>query len=143
MPALQKNLAATATVAAYPGTTFTGNVIAVGPAVDEISRTATAIISFSNSDSRLRPGMFATVRISRTATEKAVFVPTAAIITDSETATSRIFAVRNGTATLLVVQPGEASGDQTRILSGVDAGEVVATSNLAGLRDGANVTTGS
>ena len=143
MPALQQNLAATASVAAYPGTTFTGVVIAVGPAVDEVSRTATAIISFPNSDSRLRPGMFASVSISQTATEKAVFVPTTAIITDSETATSRVFAVRDGTATLLVVQPGEVSGDQTRILNGVDAGEVIATSNAAGLRDGAKVTTGS
>jgi len=143
MPALEQNLVATAEVAAYPGTIFNGKVIAVSPAVDEISRTATAIIAFPNADSRLRPGMFATVAISQTATEKAVFVPTAAIITDAETATSRVFAVRDGTATLLVVQPGDASGDQTRILNGVEAGEVIATSNLAGLRDGAKVTTGS
>jgi len=143
MPMLAVGLDATASVAAHPDKTFAGKVSAVSPVVDPYSRSVTTKIGFANPDSSLRPGMFATVRIARSQTESAVFVPATAVSTDPNTGSAQVYVIRDGEAALQIVQLGATSGDQVRILNGVAAGAEVATNNLAQLRDGAKVTTGS
>jgi RND family efflux transporter MFP subunit len=128
-----------AQVDAYPGRRFTGRVTAVNPAIDVASRSFTVEVSIPNADRLLKPGMFAVAEIQADATEEATFVPAAAVQADPNTNSRRVFVVDNGTARLRVVQVAEEQQGHVRILSGVEAGEVVATSRLAELFDGALV----
>jgi membrane fusion protein (multidrug efflux system) len=55
----------TARVDPYPGETFTGRIKTVGGVIDPATRTFFAEAEFSNTDGRLRPGLFARVDLGR------------------------------------------------------------------------------
>lgn len=128
-----------ATVTAYPDRQFTGRVTALDPAIDPVSRTITVEAVMNNPANTLRSNMFATARIQLPGGGQGVFVPRAAIIKDTASASSRVYVIDGDVARLRVVQPGEESGDLVRISNGINAGEVVVTSNLDQLYDGAPV----
>ena len=118
---------------------FAGQVTAVNPAIDPSSRAATVEAAVENGDNSLRSGMFATARIVRQGGNRAVYVPRAAVLSDQNTQSYRVFVIQGDTAKLRVVQIGTEEGDLIQILSGVNADETVATSNLQQLYEGATV----
>lgn len=126
-------------VDAYPTRRFAGVVSAVNPAIDPASRAATIEASIENSDNALRQGMFATVRITREGGATGVFVPKSAVFNDPTTQSYRVFVIDQGIAKLHVVQLGTEEGDSYQILTGLDADQPVATSNLEQLYEGAKV----
>ena len=71
-----------------------------------------------------------------------MLVPARAVIEDANTNSYRVFIVdKENKARLRVVQLAARDvGDTIRILSGIQEGDRVATSNLAQLYDGADVT---
>jgi multidrug efflux pump subunit AcrA (membrane-fusion protein) len=93
-----------------------------------------------NGDNALRPGMFATVRIIRDGGSKAVFVPKAAVHNDQATQSYRVFVIQENIAKLRTVQLGIEEEDWWQIVTGVEPDEIVATSNLDQLYEGAKVT---
>lgn len=129
-------------VRAYPERKFAGTVTAINPSLDEASRSATVEALIENGDNALRAGMFATARIVRGGENVGVFVPKAAVYADPTTQSYRVFAVQEGVAKLRVVQLGTEENDAIQILSGVNADETVATSNVAQLFEGAKVQIG-
>jgi multidrug efflux pump subunit AcrA (membrane-fusion protein) len=126
-------------VEAYRDRKFAGQVTAVNPAIDPASRSATVEAAVENGDNALRSGMFATARIVRQGGNKAVFVPRSAVLGDQNTQSYRVFVIQGDVAKLRVVQIGQEEADMIQILSGVAADEVVATSNLQQLYEGARV----
>jgi RND family efflux transporter MFP subunit len=131
----------TARVAAYPERDFAGKVIAINQSVDPNSRAFILEARFENPALSLKPGMFATARVLQPGGVQAVFVPKQAVLRDKTTDSNQAFIVVNGKARLRVVQAGNTEGDLVRILSGISAGDVLATSNLTELYDGSPVTT--
>jgi len=131
-----------ARVAAFPNREFTSKVIAVNASVDPNSRAFILEAAFENHDAALKPGMFATARIQLPGTAAAVYVPKQAVLRDKTTDSNQVFTISDGKAHLKVVAIQDASGDQIRLASGINDGEVVATSNLSELFDGAPVQTG-
>jgi multidrug efflux pump subunit AcrA (membrane-fusion protein) len=63
------------TVLAYPGEEFRGKVVLLGNRVESEARTLEVRIAVSNTDGRLKPGMFADVEISTTAIKEALVIP--------------------------------------------------------------------
>ncbi|MDT5293928.1 MAG: hypothetical protein QOJ76_808, partial [Acidobacteriota bacterium] len=114
---------------------------AVNPAIDPASRSATIEAAVENGENALRSGMFVTARITRQGGTRGVYVPRAAVFSDQNTQSYRVFVIQDGTAKLRVVQLGTEEGDVIQILSGVNADETVATSNLQQLFEGARVRT--
>jgi len=110
--------------------------------VDPNSRAFILEAAFENHDAALKPGMFATARIQLPGTAAAVYVPKQAVLRDKTTDSNQVFTISDGKAHLKVVAIQDASGDQIRLASGINDGEVVATSNLSELFDGAPVQTG-
>ncbi len=66
--------------AAYPGTSFQGKVIAVLPETNADSRTLRVRVELPNRDGRLKPGMFAQVRLATGGAESALLIPSEAAI---------------------------------------------------------------
>jgi membrane fusion protein (multidrug efflux system) len=97
---------------------------------------------FSNSDARLMPGMFGSAEVQLPATERGVFVPEAAVAALPNGESFAVYAVDGDVVRVRVVQPGERQNGMVRLLAGLDAGTVVATSNLKSLFEGARIRTG-
>jgi multidrug efflux pump subunit AcrA (membrane-fusion protein) len=129
-----------ALVDAYKDRKFAGSVTAVNPAIDPVSRSAIVEALIENGDNALRSGMFATVRINREGGTKAIFVPKTAVYHDQPTQSYRVFVVEGDQVKLRVVQRGVEEGDWIEIVSGIDADQTVATSNLEQLYEGAKVS---
>ena len=112
--------------ATYPGRAFKGRVTFIYPTVADVTRSVRARISVANTDGRLRPGMYATVRLA-SPTRSALTVPRAAVIRTGERAV--VFVDQgNGALRPVDVVPGRTAGEFVEILSGVVGGQRVVTS---------------
>lgn len=125
------------TTSAYPDRTFGGRVARISPNVTAASRTLTIEAEVENNESLLKPGEFATVRIQMPQPEPAVLIPASAVRT--EETTSHVFVLNNGHVEDRLVQLGQTEGELIEVKSGIREGELVATSNLEQLKDGAQV----
>lgn len=109
-----------------PSHTYKGRVAYVYPTLQPEARTIKARIVVPNSDGVLKPGMYATVRLS-TPSRSALTVPNSAVL---QTGDRNIVFVDMGNGTLMPhdVELGRVAGDYTEILSGLEAGQRVVTS---------------
>jgi multidrug efflux pump subunit AcrA (membrane-fusion protein) len=83
--------------------------------------------------------MFANVRINLKGSETGLFVPKSAVYNDRVTQSYRVFVVEQNIVRLRVVQLGREDNEMIQILSGINPDELVATSNLEKLYEGAKV----
>jgi RND family efflux transporter MFP subunit len=128
-------------VSAYPDRNFAGTVVRMSPSVNATARTLTVEAEVANTEGLLKPGQFATVRITQSLPEPAVMVPVAAVRSDGDV--SRVFIVKDGAAREQLVQLGLLENDMIQIKQGVAEGDVVATSNVGSLTDGVLVRSGN
>jgi multidrug efflux pump subunit AcrA (membrane-fusion protein) len=122
---------------AYPDRAFAGRVARISPNVTAASRTLTVEAEVENGEGLLKPGQFATVRISQPAGAAAVLIPARAVRTEQDV--SRVYVVKDGRVEERVVQLGQSEGELVEVKNGVGADELVATSNVEVLKDGAPV----
>ncbi len=124
-------------VDAYPGELFEGRVARVAPVLDPATRTAEMEIEIPNRSARLKPGMYARVRLISANKENALVVPKSAVI-DSQ-GRKGVFLVRNGQALLRVVTLGLEEADRIEVTDGLTEGDEVVSTGATSLRDGAKV----
>ena len=113
-------------VAALPGREFTGRVAYVYPTLEEESRSIRARVEVPNADGRLKPGMYATVRLT-TPGRSALTVPQSAVVRTGE---RNVVFVDMGDGKLMPheVELGLGAGQFTEVLSGLEPGQRVVTS---------------
>jgi RND family efflux transporter MFP subunit len=119
---------------AYPDRNFAGTVVRMLPGLNTSARTLTVEAEVANVEGLLKPGQFATVRITQSKPENAVLIPVTAIKTENEI--SKVYVIRDGAASEFLVQLGLLENDLIQVKSGVAEGDIVATSNLKELFDG-------
>jgi membrane fusion protein (multidrug efflux system) len=125
-------------VQAYPGQRFSGRIRAIDPGVSVGSRSFRIRAEMPNSDQRLRPGMFADVRV--------IFAEDEDVLTIPDTAVSyapygdSVFVVVASDDALTVerrqIETGETRDGRTAVLSGLEAGERVVSAGHNKLRNG-------
>lgn len=123
-----------AQVSAYPDRKFVGVVKRILPSLNAQSRTLTVEAEVENVGGRLKPGQFATVRITQSKPEAAVMIPAKSVRSDGER--NLVFVVKDGIANERVVQIGLLENDMIEIKQGIRENEVVAINNLDKLGDG-------
>jgi len=138
IPQVRTGESVSVSVSGYPDRNFAGHVARVSPNVTTASRTLTVEADVENPKAELKPGQFATVRILLPQSAPAVLVPQRALRTIS--GSIYVFVIKNGHAEQRLVQSGQTEGDLVELKSGVAADEIVATSNVDQLSDGAAVT---
>ena len=125
----------------------TGSVTAINPVVDAATRNVQVQATFRNTGGRLRPGSYVTVRTATGTSNRVIALPSTAI--NFAPYGNSVFIVEeikgpDGKPYKGVrqqfVQTGAERGDQVAILSGVQAGQEIATSGVFKLRPGAAVT---
>ena len=119
---------------AYPDRSFAGQVVRILPSLNVTARTLTVEAEVPNTDGLLRPGQFATVRITQSKPENAVMVPATAVRAIGDT--NSVFLIKDGAAREQTVQTGLLENGLIQIKQGIAEGDVVATSNLSSLSDG-------
>ncbi|MDI1300947.1 MAG: efflux RND transporter periplasmic adaptor subunit [bacterium] len=116
-----------AQLAAYPGKTFVGHVIAVLPEVNIQTRTVRVRMEFPNRGQQLRPGMFAQVKLDGGKQAETLLIPTEALISTGKR-NIVIVAEDKGSFRPVEVAPGAQAEGKTAILAGLKAGENVVVS---------------
>ena len=140
-PHVSTGMPVSLSVDAFGDKNFGGKVTAINPAIDPASRSVSVEAEIDNTDNTLRSGMFATARITQPGGSQAVYVPVSAVVNDKNTNSFRVFVIQGDTAHLRVVQVGDTENGMMQVLSGVQANDIVGTSNLDQLYEGAKVRT--
>ena len=113
-------------VIAYPDEAFSGRVSYIGDTLDEERRTAVVRTVVNNRDRKVKPGMFATVRIITTEKENATILPEGAVL--RENGKSLVVIQHADEYRLREVQLGMVADGRVEILAGLSFGEHVVTS---------------
>ena len=126
-------------VDAFPDKTLSGTVSRISPAVNIQTRAFAFEARVPNADALLKPGTFARVRLETAKIEPVLTLPYNAM--QYRYGTNRAFVVDGDHVTAHELKTGERMGDRIEIVSGVKAGDTVATSDIDSLTDGLKVTT--
>jgi membrane fusion protein, multidrug efflux system len=116
---------------------FPGEVTHVAPRVDASAGTLTLEARVLNGEGLLRPGLAARGTVLLGQDTEVPFIPAEALLRVA--GTTRVFIVAEGHARARVVQTGRQEAGWIQILDGARPGEIVVTSGLAQLYDGAAV----
>ena len=119
---------------AYPDRNFAGTVVRISPNLNATARTLTVEAEVPNGDGLLKPGQFATVRITQSKPENAVMIPVEAVKTEGET--NSIFIIKDGAARQQLVQLGLLENGWIQVKQGVSENDIVALNNVNALSDG-------
>ena len=128
---------ATFTVDSFPGRSFSARIVRIGPSLNEQTRALSVEAEVGNAGNLLRPGMFTRSHVVVNPSASAVMVPQAAV--QYTAGVSKVFVIENGVVSERIVQTGITEGDLVEVLSGVNEGDLVATSALDHLHQGSRV----
>lgn len=133
-----------ASVDAFPGKTFTGEIVAINSKVDQASRNVQVRASLPNADHKLMPGMFASIEIVTGKAERLITLPQTAIV--YAPFGNSVFLVQQNAAAgdkgpalsaqQTFVRLGATRGDEVAVLEGVAEGATVVTAGQVKLRNG-------
>lgn len=111
---------------AYPREIFKGTITYVGDVLDPATRTMQLRLELPNPEGRLKPEMFATIRLYSESQPDRLAVPEASLQRDQDR--TFVFVQRSANEyEAREVQTGESNGTHTTILGGLTEGEPVVT----------------
>jgi membrane fusion protein, multidrug efflux system len=119
---------------ALPGNRYNGAIEAINPRIDANGRSLEVRAKLSNADGRLRPGMFARVRVIVGERANALMVPEEAIVPLGDD--FFVYTVVDGKANRIRVKLGVRRDSQVELLEGVKPGDKVVTAGMRVQRDG-------
>ena len=125
-------------VEAFADRMFPGRVLRVSPAVDVQTRSLSLEVKVPNAQGMLKPGFFAKGQILTGVDPQAVFAPEEAVYTF--VGITKAFVVQDGTVQERQIKIGSRREGWVEITEGLQTGEIVATSNLPQLYQGAKIT---
>ncbi len=113
-------------LAAYPDEVMNGTITYVGDVLDPATRTMQLRLTLDNPQRRLKPEMFATIRVASEAAPDMLTVPEAAVQHDRDR--SFVFVQREeGAFEARPVRLGRANGTMVEVLEGLEEGEPIVT----------------
>ena len=106
----------------YPDKTFKGEIFRIYPTIDNATKTFVVEIKIQNDNLKLRPGMFAKIRINF-GEGSALMVPSIALIKQTGTNDMYAFINENNIAIRKLIKPGSIINDNTEIIEGLNVGD--------------------
>ena len=117
-----------------------GTVTAVSPIVDPQSNTLSIQLRCPNPKGQLKEGQSVAVQVTTSVHRAALTVPKTALVPDPDQPNARlVYKLQGGKITRVPVRTGLEERGQIEILSGLSAGEMIASSGAYGLPDGTAV----
>ncbi|TAJ10536.1 MAG: efflux RND transporter periplasmic adaptor subunit [Nitrospirae bacterium] len=130
---IHRNQTVEVRLAAYPQEAFQGAITYVGDVLEPATRTMNLRVTVPNRDGRLKPAMFATVRVYTHIETGVLTVPSAAIQRDQQRALVFV-QIEPGTFEARPVTLGDESGEITKVLGGLREGESLVTQGAFALK---------
>lgn len=104
-----------------------GRVVFVHPTVDPATRTTRVRVELDNADGRLRPGMYATLRVRTVSRADAIHIPRSAVLSTGQR--DLVFIRRaDGMLEPREITRGVATDSRIEVRSGLQVGEIVVAS---------------
>jgi len=125
-----------ATSIAYPGETFTGQILSIGSRVDPATRAIQIRANINNQDFKLRPGMLLQINLQKKLLTTLV-LPEASVVPVEDK--HFLFVVKDDAVTKREVKTGLRKPGIVQIISGLEEGELVVIEGALKLRDGSKV----
>ena len=125
------------TTLSYPGRVFKGKVDKIMHVLDPNSKVTKVRVVINNPDYALRPQMFASVTITNTQHNQAMYVPSSALMFDA----SKYYVVvyqGGGKSSITPVQKLSSWGDKVYLKEGVKVGDKVIASDVVQIYDQLN-----
>lgn len=138
LPALRPGQALQIELDAFPNETFAGELYAIDPRVADDTRSIGLRARLPNPDGKLRPGLFARIKLTTAQKTEALLVPEQAVIPRGSQ--QFVYLVEDGKAVLREVTLGLRLPGRVEALTGLKAGDTVVTQGLQQLNPGAAVT---
>jgi len=135
---VQKGMDVDVTLDAYEGEKFYGTVTIVYPTIDQSTHTFPVEVTITNSDQKVRPGMFARATVNF-GDVKRVLVPDEALVKQIGAGDRYVYVCKNGKVSYNKVELGKHLGGQYEIVSGVNAGDEVVVAGQTRLANGKEV----
>jgi len=116
---------------------FKGLITAFEPTLDGSTRSLTVRAVSQNPGRKLIPGTFANVNLNLISVKDAILIPTQALIPKLKG--HDVFVIKNGKAKLIDVSAGMRTESKVQIVSGLNPGDTILTTNILRLKDGSPV----
>ncbi len=135
---VQKGQDVDITLDAYEGEMFSGKVTIVYPTIDVATHTFPVEVTISNSEGKVRPGMFARATVSFGSANH-VLVPDEALVKQIGAGDRYVYVYKDGKVTYNKVELGKHMGTKYEIISGINPGDEVVIAGQSRLANGKEV----
>jgi membrane fusion protein (multidrug efflux system) len=125
------------TMDALPDRTWPGKVFAINPLIDANGRAIAIRAQVPNPDGKLRPGMFARVRLLTSEIRDSLMIPEESLFPVGDD--KYVYKVVDGRAQRQKIEIGQRREGKVEVLGGLGAQDTVVTAGVVKLRDGAPV----
>lgn len=127
---------------AYPGEQWTGKVAVIDDQIDATTRNVRVRSMFTNTDGRLRPGMFVNSNVLMPEKSRVLAIPGTAVLYAPYGDSVFVVEEKDGrtVARQQFVRLGQRKGDLVAVESGLDPDETIVTTGAFKLRNGAAIT---
>lgn len=115
--------------------TFTATITQITPPLSEAAAMRNVLWQVDNRAGLLEPQTYGGVSFQSKRSHEALAVPLAAM---ADGANTSVFVAKDGTIERRAVRTGTSDGTYIEVLSGLEEGEIVVTSGMEGLTDGAH-----
>jgi membrane fusion protein (multidrug efflux system) len=126
------------TLDALPDKAYDGQVFAINPLIDANGRSVVIRAQVPNKDGRLRPGMFARVRLFTSASKATLVVPEESLFPVGDD--KYVYKVIDGKAARQKVEIGARREGRVEVVNGLAENDLVVTAGGLKLREGTAVT---
>ncbi len=116
---------------------FKGNIYAIEPKVDDVTRTVQIRALCPNANSEVLPGAFARINLHLGRENNALMIPTESIVPILKG--KQVYAYRNGKAEAVTVESGIRNDSTIQITKGLNENDTIITTGAISLRQGAVV----
>ena len=137
LPGLRVGMPLKVQVDAFPGEEFSAEVYAIDPLLDVANRSIGLRARLPNEELKLRPGLFAKVRLQVSRKAAAIMIPEQSIVPRGEQ--SFVYLLKDGKADMRPVKTGIRRSGQVEILEGVNDGDIVITAGVQKIGPGSAV----
>ncbi|MDC7235768.1 MAG: efflux RND transporter periplasmic adaptor subunit [Spirochaetales bacterium] len=135
---LTEGLTADVSFDAFPGEVFKARITEINPVMDTTTRTLSVKLELLNRDERIRPGMFASMRLITEESRNTLSVPSQAVL--SYYGDSVVYRINDkNQAERIRITTGLTSDEQVEILEGLEEGDRVITQGQSNLTTGTAV----
>jgi len=125
VPIIEKGTDAEVTFNALPGEQFHGRIIYINPCIDPVTKTCRVTVEILNRNNKIKPGMFASIKLSSQVLKNRVLIPREALV--SRDKRNLVFVQEGDLAKWKYIETGEQNDNYIEVLDGVKPGEKVIT----------------